>query len=185
MKLQKFNPKNAAQMYDEHKHYNIMLKDGTVIVGAALDYYDDSDYYYFYSKGNIIEPTDVAMIDKWHSYGLVKVGDSWVVTKDGSKFFKDNTHGIIDEHLYAQSVMFQYQTYQDTYTPDTIKEGDLVSVKDNNSTDVRSAIVMCIRKPSDSLDHGMVEVFFLDDNQYFEHYTYIGWTKWLTVLEEY
>lgn len=120
-----------------------------------------------------------------HKYDLVAVGNGWALTRDGSKFFRENTFGVIDVKEYADSLVHSLNYYSNTITPDNINVRDIVEYKHPCNNIVRRAIVVDITKPRSLDDHGCVEIYFLDGNQDFEHISYIGWNEFMTVVEEY
>lgn len=184
MKLRKFNPKKINEL--NHKHYNAMLIDGTIaklILESRKVDGKEKEVLYFNHEGNYVDPNDVTMIDERHIYSYVAVGDEWAMTRNGKKVFPGNVYGVVSDEMFIQSVVHSIQYYQDTYSPDTIKKGDIVELLFGSDKGKR-AVVFDIRKPVGIEDHGMIEVCIFS-NQYFDHYTYAGWPEFMKVVEEY
>lgn len=187
MKLTKFNPKDIQSMYDSNHRYNVMLKNGTVLNAVAITEWIEDEtekVYYLFDNldGDTWEPNEVQSTDICYLYDVVEVGNQYALTRNGSKCFPENIYGTFEHYSIAQNFANIFQYYQDTYTPDTIKEKDIIEYTDKHG--VHKGIVLSVKKPIELDDHGSIELYVFDEKQ-FEHFTYIAWNKHLTVVEEY
>lgn len=182
MKLRKFNPKKINEL--KHERYNAMMIDGTIakLILESRNV-NGKDVPYFNFEGNYVDPNDVTMIDERYEYSYVAVGNEWAMTRDGKKVFPGNVYGTVSDETYIQSVVHAIQYYQDIYTPDEIKKGDIVELQFGVDKGKRAA-VFDIRKPRGIEDHGMIEVCIFSGG-YYDHYTYSGWPQFMKVVEEY
>lgn len=186
MKFENFNPKKVHDMYMQDTKYNIMLKDGKIIRSVIIVCIDDGPlsaptYYFDNLDGDKFGLPSVQKIATDYLYEVIDVGDEWAISRNGQKVFPGNVFGTCSNYDIAYSNAYMLQLNNDTYTPDTIKRNDIVSVLVKNG---ESAIVTEVRKPTDGTDHGTVEIYFLD-SKYFEHFMYTGWDKYLKVTEVY
>lgn len=182
MNLEKFNPKKVEEL--PLRKYNIMLKNERFVTATVL-MTDSQDNYFFHSTqyGNF-ELDEVAKIAPHTEFGYVAVGNGFALTKNGSKIFRENVYGVIDDEQHAQYFIINMNRNANTYTPDTINCNDIVECIDGHFYKGDKAIVTEVRKPYNVEDHGTIEVYMLD-TKIFEHFTYTGWNEFLKVVESY
>lgn len=186
MNLEKFNPKKVQDLVVEKK-YNIMLTDESVVCAElrSTGHSEKQGTYFFVQNNDTVhELTTVTHIAPYTEFSYVAVGNGFALTKNGSKVFRENVYGVIDNEQDAQYYIFNMNNNANTYTPDTIHRNDIVECIDGYFYNGDKAIVTEVRKPNDVEDHGTVEVYMLD-KKFFEHFTYTGWNEFLKVVEAY
>lgn len=186
MNLEKFNPKKVTDLVIEKK-YNIMLGDSSVVCAElrSTGHSEKQGTYFFVQNNDTVhELNTITHIAPYIEFSYVAVGDGFALTKNGSKVFRENIHGIIDNEDYAKHYIHYMNINSNTYTPDTINNHDIVECIDKHFYTGEKAIVVNVIKPRDLEDHGCVEVYLLD-SRIFEHFTYSGWNNFLNVIEEY
>ena len=117
-----------------------------------------------------------------YSYVEVLQNDNvvgYAVTKNGSKAFKANRFGIIEDEFYAQLVA---QCFNEEYKSPTpkIHVGDIVQEIQSGL----EGVVVFFKEGPDFEDHGFVEVY-LKDKGVFEHYTWYQWQSYIKIIELY
>lgn len=188
MNLEKFNPNKVKDL--PLRKYNLMLLDGRYMQCMELEYVEDGPMtqtvYYFVStdRKTKVTPKEVDSFCRYIQFDYVAVGNGFALTKNGSKTFRENVYGVIDNEQYAQHFIINMNNNANTYTPDTINRNDIVECIDGHFYNGEKAIVTEVRKPYSADDHGTVEVYMLD-KKFFEHFTYTGWNKFLKVVENY
>lgn len=190
MKLVPFRTKMFPEL-QTNVRYHVMLANGDLWKDVVLfstvvqqehngTLRDVTEYSFSNLDGDSVPSGDIVLYCRSYKFELLQIDDAYCITRDGNKFFKENTFGLCDHFQYMTSVAHMLQYDNDTYTPDTIKQGDLIEVLDGNE----HGIVITVKQSKNFDDHGFVEVF-LTEKRVYEHYTHQGWDTFIKVLTPY
>lgn len=189
MNFIKFNSSESEAYFNTNNKFNIILKDGTVVIGVSLLSFDGENlktvYKFTNLDGDYWDTSDVSKICTHYVFESIEVGDGWALTCNGNKVFSGNIFGVISSKEIVDHHLHVLNNNANTYTPDNIKIHDIVTYTDYNGFR-HKAIVTEVKKPKNYFDHGLIEVYMVGgEKQYFDHFTYTGWNRFLTVVEEY
>jgi len=184
MKLEKLTPKKIKDL-PLGKKYHIETRKGEFLIGelgiASAD--SDNPIYFFSGDFGRYDSDSIINFAPHVEFSYISVGDGFVLTKNGNKIFPENIYGVISDEQYAQHYVHNMNCNVNTLTSDAIQNNDIVEIIFGDLRG-KQAIVTKLRKPVDIEDHGLVEVFLLNE-RYFEHFTYSNWDKCLKVVEKY
>lgn len=181
MKFEKITPKKLKSLH-LGKKYNIETRKGEYLVGTfGVNLVENNHLYFFEGYFGIYDSEFIVNVAPYVEFSYTPVGNGFALTKNGSKIFKENIYGIIDDEQIAQHYVKNMNNNANSITSTIIKPKDIVEIVCDEFKG-KQGIVTEIRIPANLEDHGMIEVFLFDE-KHFEHFTFSNWTKNLKISD--